>query len=145
MADDSGCAICEWLEGEPPGGWVVETEHWRAGVFPGFDVPGWLFLGMRRHAEGPMAMDGDEAATYGPTVARLTGAVQEATGAPRVYVIAYGELYPHWHCLVSPRGEDVPPDQRGPALFTARGALADAEGSASMAAEIAERWRARSG
>ena len=81
-----GCEICEreGSEQEPVGGWVLRTERWSACVAPGFEVPGWLFLELRRHAEGPMGMDQAEAAELGPLLARLTGAIQAATGAERV-------------------------------------------------------------
>ena len=133
-----GCEICEreGSEQEPVGGWVLRTERWSACVAPGFEVPGWLFLELRRHAEGPMGMDQAEAAELGPLLARLTGAIQAATGAERVYVVAYGELFPHFHLALLPRLPFAPPDQVGPTLFLRRAELADPEAAAEMALHI---------
>ena len=126
--------MCGWLAG--PGPFVVDDELFRAGVYPDFDVPGWLFLALRRHAEGPMSMNPAEAAAFGPLLVDLTGRLQRATGAERVYVVAYGELFPHWHCLLSARGADIPPELRGPALFLRRDELRDAAEAAAVAASV---------
>ena len=141
-----GCEICqrEASDEEPPGGWVLRTEHWSACVAPGFEVPGWLFLELRRHAEGPMAMDSAEAGELGGLLARLSGAVQSATGAERVYVLAFGELYPHFHLLLVPRMPYAPPEEAGPALFLRRTELADPPAAAEMALRICRQVAASS-
>ena len=132
------CQVCEReaSDEEPLGGWVLRTEHWSACVAPGFEVPGWLFLELRRHAEGPMAMQHQEAAELGPLLVLLTGAVQAATGAERVYIVAFGELHPHFHVALLPRMPSAPPDEVGPALFLKREELVDPEGAAGMALQI---------
>lgn len=134
------CEICSREEGdEPPlGGWVVRTEGWSACVAPGFEAPGWLFLELRRHAEGPMAMDEDEAGELGPLIQRLSGAIGSVTGAARVYVLAFGELFPHFHVLLAPRLPGDPPELRGPGLFQHRGDLIDADAAAEIAGRIRE-------
>lgn len=133
-----GCSICtrEASGEEPLGGWVLRTEHWSACVAPGFEVPGWLFLELRRHAEGPMAMEAAEAGELGGLLARLSAAIQAAAGAERVYILAFGELYPHFHLLLLPRLPFAPPEQAGPALFMKREELADPEAAAEMALQI---------
>ncbi|MDQ3757334.1 MAG: hypothetical protein M3394_05760, partial [Actinomycetota bacterium] len=95
----SSCVICEreTTDEEPAGGWVLRTDLWSACVAPGFEVPGWLFLELRRHAEGPMGMEDAEAGELGVLLARLSAAAQAATGAERVYALAYGELFAHFH------------------------------------------------
>ncbi len=128
------CLLCDWISVEPPGGWLLDDQYFVMGVAPDFEVPGWYFLAMRRHGEGPMSMSPAEAGAYGPTLVSCTAAVKEATGAERVYVIAYGELYPHWHCLISPRGADIPAELRGPALFSGRSQLIDIQ----LSIEVAE-------
>ena len=134
---DRDCPICEWLGGDVE--WVHRDDMFAAGVFPGFDVPGWLFLALRRHAEGPMGMGPGEAAAFGPVLVDLTARLQRVTGAERVYVVAYGELFPHWHCLLSPRGADVPPEQRGPSLFLRRAELVDPDAAAEVARQVGGR------
>ena len=132
------CELChqESSEQEPPGGWVVRTDLWSAGVGPGFEVPGWLFLQLRRHAEGPMGMDDAEAAELGPLVSRLTAGIQAATGAERVYMVAFGELFPHFHVLLAPRMPFAPADELGPALLLKRDELRDLAAAADTATRV---------
>jgi diadenosine tetraphosphate (Ap4A) HIT family hydrolase len=132
------CAVCarEASTEEPVGGWVLRTDLWSACVAPGFEVPGWLFLELRRHADGPMGMETAEAGELGGLLARLSAAIAGATGAERVYVIAFGELYPHFHLVLLPRMPFAPPDETGPALFLKREDLADPPAAADMALRI---------
>ena len=134
----SSCVICEreTSEEEPPGGWVLRTDLWSACVADDFEVPGWLFLELRRHAEGPMGMDDAEAGELGVLLNRLSAGIQTATGAERVYVVAYGELFPHFHLLLTPRMPSAPDDERGPALFLKRAELVDRAAAYETAARV---------
>lgn len=136
--DPQTCEICqrEAAHEEPLGGWILRTEHWSACVASGFEVPGWLFLELRCHVEGPMALDEAAAAEMGPLLVRITGAIQTATGAERVYVVAFGELHPHFHLALLPRMPFAPDDERGPALFLKRAELVDPKAAADMALRI---------
>jgi diadenosine tetraphosphate (Ap4A) HIT family hydrolase len=138
--DADGCELCarEATDAEPAGGWVVRTAWWSACVAPGFDVPGWLFLELRRHAEGPMGMDDDEAGELGILIRQLSSAIERVTGAERVYVVAYGELFPHFHVLLSPRLPGAPPQFRGPSLFGHGDELRDPAAAAETAVRIRE-------
>lgn len=132
------CEICSREAGDEPslGGWVLRTDLWSACVAEGFEAPGWLFLELRRHAEGPMAMDDEESAELGPLLQRLSGAIEKVTGAARVYVLAFGELFPHFHVLLAPRLPGDPPELRGPGLFQHRGDLIDADAAGEVAVRI---------
>jgi diadenosine tetraphosphate (Ap4A) HIT family hydrolase len=138
--DAEGCEIChrESTDAEPPGGWVLRTAWWSACVAAGFEVPGWLFLELRRHAEGPMGLDDDEASELGILIRQLSEAIERVTGAERVYLVAYGELFPHFHVLLSPRMPGAPPQFRGPSLFNQRDELADPAAAAETAVRIRE-------
>ena len=135
MAD---CELCrrESSDEEPPGGWVLRTDLWSVGIGPGFEVPGWLFVELRRHAEGPMGMDDAEAAELGPLLARVSAGIQAATGAERVYVVAFGELFPHFHVLLLPRMPFAPDDEKGPALFAKRAELCDPQAAVETATQV---------
>jgi diadenosine tetraphosphate (Ap4A) HIT family hydrolase len=141
------CEICgrEASPDEPLGGWVLRTPRWSACVAAGFEVPGWLFLELRRHAEGPMAMNEAEAAELGPLLVRLSAAILAATGAERVYVLAFGELFPHFHLLLLPRLPFAPPDQVGPSLFLKRAEVVDPPVAAETAMRICAELAARDG
>jgi diadenosine tetraphosphate (Ap4A) HIT family hydrolase len=135
-----GCVICdrETAASEPPGGWVLRSDRWSACVAEGFEAPGWLFLQTLRHTEGPMTMDNEEAGELGLNVAHLSGAIQAVTGAEKVYVVAYGERFPHFHLCLFPRMPFAPPEHTGPGLFTKVADLVDVDESARVARAIRE-------
>jgi diadenosine tetraphosphate (Ap4A) HIT family hydrolase len=115
---------------------VLRTELWSACVAEGYEVPGWLFLQTRRHVEGPMSMNSEEAGELGLNIAHLTAAIQAVTDAEKVYVLAYGERFPHFHVVLLPRGPYAPPELMGPGLFTRVDELLDAGEAASTAAAV---------
>jgi diadenosine tetraphosphate (Ap4A) HIT family hydrolase len=108
----AGCLPCE-LEQAEAGAVVFRDELWAAEVAPGYEVPGWFFLRVRRHAELLTGLDDAELAAFGRRAADLVGAVTEATGAPATYLLHFGENYRHFHALVAARGAGIPAAQRG--------------------------------
>src|SRR5207253_9430465 len=48
------------------------------------------------------ALDGDEAASFGPTMARVTSALKAVTGVELVYVYVFGGGIPHLHVHLAP-------------------------------------------
>lgn len=134
----SDCQICarETAATEPPGGWVLRTDLWSACVAEGYEAPGWLFLQTRRHVEGPTGMGSDEAGELGLNIAHLAGAIEAVTGAEKVYVLAYGERFPHFHMVLLPRMPFAPPELTGPGLFTKADELVDADEAARVAAAV---------
>jgi hypothetical protein len=130
----STCAICDVHErGEPLGGWLLDDDLWSVWVLDGFEVPGWLTVGLRRHGVGMMSMDGAEAASFGGVLSRVSAAMTAFTGAERVYVVGLGELHPHWHVTLAARGAGVPPESRGLRLFDRRDELIDPAESVRIA------------
>lgn len=123
---------------ERPGGWGLRTDLWSACVAPGVEVPGWLFLELGRHAEGPSGMDDAEGAELGGLVRDITAAIQAATGAERVQVLAYGEMFPHLHLVLVPRMPFAPDDEQDPLLFTRRAELADPPKAGETAVRICQ-------
>ena len=111
-AEGGGCLLCE-LERAAPGAVVFRDELWAAEVAPGYEVPGWFFLRVRRHAELLTGLDDAERSALGHRAAGLVAAVTEATGAPATYLLHFGENYRHFHALVAARGADIPVAQRG--------------------------------
>jgi diadenosine tetraphosphate (Ap4A) HIT family hydrolase len=117
---------------------VLRTELWSACVAEGYEVPGWLFLQTRRHVEGPMSMNSEEAGELGLNIAHLTAAIQAVTDAEKVYVLAYGERFPHFHVVLLPRRPYAPPELMGPGLFTRVDELLDGREAATTAAAVRE-------
>jgi diadenosine tetraphosphate (Ap4A) HIT family hydrolase len=64
----------------------------------------------QRHVQGPAHFNDAEAASFGPTLRHVTRALEQVTGAPRVYVVAFGESTPHMHAHLVPRYTDLPAD-----------------------------------
>ncbi|WP_410623649.1 hypothetical protein [Amycolatopsis sp. cmx-8-4] len=91
---------------------VFRDELWAAEVVPAFAVPGWFILRARRHAERITGLDDDELHTLARRARDLVTAVTDVTGAPATYLLVFGENYPHFHMVVTARGEDVPPHRR---------------------------------
>jgi hypothetical protein len=115
---------------------VLRTDLWSACVAEGYEAPGWLFLQTLRHVEGPMGMNSEEAGELGLDVAHLTGAIQAVTGAEKVYVLAYGERFPHFHVVLLPRLPFAPPELTGPGLFGKVEELLDVTEAGRIASEI---------
>jgi diadenosine tetraphosphate (Ap4A) HIT family hydrolase len=115
--ESGACKICLSVDHVPESRRVYVDSRWVAAIFDGLEVPGWIVLSLRRHAEGFSAMTPAEASTLGPVVSRLAGAIEVATGAERVYLAGFGERHPHLHLLLAPRGAEVPHERRHAALL----------------------------
>ncbi len=119
----SDCLPCD-LEEADAARIVYRDDTWSCEIADGYDVPGWFILRLRRHAEGWAGPTADELAAFGPLSQRLAAAIQDATGAPTVYFMSFGENYPHFHFLVIARPADLPAELEVPrssrnALITA--------------------------
>lgn len=118
---DEACAVCAENSGE---------RHMRHGVLfadddwvlrhaePPYGVAGWVTLQARRHVSGPADFSDVEAARLGPCLRHLCRLLKAATGAPKVYVAALGESYPHFHCHLVPRADAGAATVKGWALFS---------------------------
>ena len=105
------CLICA-MEDAPDEAVVFRDELWAGEIVPGFDVPGWFVLRVRRHAERLAGLDDSELATLGRRARDLVAAVSEVMQAPATYLLVFGENYPHFHALIAARGQGVPADRR---------------------------------
>ena len=63
-------------------------------------------------------------------------AIREATGAPTVYFMSFGENYPHFHFLVIARPADLAPEHRGAGILALREANRDPVASLAVAADV---------
>lgn len=139
-ASSVDCLICS-MEHAPPAARVFQDEHWAAEVVPGYDVPGWFVLRARRHAELLTGLYVGELASFGTRARDLTDAVQQATGAPAVYLMAFGENYRHFHALIAARGAEVPPERRAGAILQLRADGLDREAALRLVPEVADAYR----
>jgi diadenosine tetraphosphate (Ap4A) HIT family hydrolase len=66
------------------------------------EVAGFAYLEPKRHVPHITDLDGAEAATFGPVLARCTAALKDATGADVVYIYVFGDGIPHLHLHLAP-------------------------------------------
>ena len=80
---------------------------------------GWLVLKPIRHVEFFGDFSAREAASFGPLVQRITGAMREVLQPTRVFLCQFAEHegFAHLHFHLIPRAAGVPRDQRGPRVF----------------------------
>ena len=91
---------------------VWQDAHWRLTVSLSSEVAGFAYLEPKRHIRYITELDGPEAATFGPALARGTNALKAATGAEVVYVYIFGDGVPHLHLHLAPhRPGDALSDQ----------------------------------
>ena len=79
-----------------------QDAHWRLTVSLSSEVAGFAYLEPKRHIRHITELDGPEAATFGPAMARSTQVLKEATGAELVYVYIFGGGIPHLHVHLAP-------------------------------------------
>jgi diadenosine tetraphosphate (Ap4A) HIT family hydrolase len=111
ITDAANCLICATND-VPEAAVVFRDDLWACEIVDGFEVPGWFFLRVRRHALGWSELNDAELETFGRHARDVVDAVTEATGARATYLFNFGEAYPHFHCLVTARGDEVPPELR---------------------------------
>ncbi|MFD0059234.1 hypothetical protein ACFVHR_36560 [Streptomyces sp. NPDC127168] len=125
------CFMCG-LEQSADSAVVFRDPLWSGEMVPGYDVPGWFVLRVRRHAERITGLDEAELATFARRARDLVAAVTEATGAPATYLLVFGENHPHFHALVTARGEDVPADRRNGNILRLRAERGDPDAAARL-------------
>jgi diadenosine tetraphosphate (Ap4A) HIT family hydrolase len=124
VTDPALCLICH-LDLAPDEAVVFRDEDWACEVAPGFEVPGWYFLRLRRHALGWAELARPELTAFGPVVQDLMRALEQAFDAPARYLMTFGEAYPHFHAVVTVRAQDIPPESRSGNILALRGSRLD--------------------
>ncbi|WP_051799520.1 HIT family protein [Catenuloplanes japonicus] len=102
--NDDGCLLCRAGDADAHFGRrrVWEDAHWRLSVVLRGAVPGFAHLEPHRHIPFITDLDGPEAATLGPVLARATAALRQATAADKVYVYVFGDRVEHLHLNLAP-------------------------------------------
>jgi diadenosine tetraphosphate (Ap4A) HIT family hydrolase len=105
------CSVCRTNAEGVPGheGVIWEDDLWFVRHAPSpSGLAGWTMLNAQRHVQGPAHFNDEEAAAFGPVLRHLTRTLEQVTGAPRIYVVAFGESNPHMHSHLIPRYSDLP-------------------------------------
>ena len=135
LSVEPGCHICELAAG---GSAIWSDEHWV--VCPASAGVGCFLVMSRRHAVGVWSLNDAEAAGYGPLLKRLGTAIRELCPAERVYIVTYGEGFPHFHAAVMPRPPEWKADPRITELTVGHmNKLAGSEKAREVAASVASR------
>lgn len=104
MAVPPDCRICQGEAFDREIGRIVvwSDRSWRLATSLVSPVLGLSYLEPIRHVPHITDLDGPEAVTFGPTLARLTRTLKEVTGAELVYVTIFGAHIPHLHVHLAP-------------------------------------------
>jgi diadenosine tetraphosphate (Ap4A) HIT family hydrolase len=101
------CTICRGPEGDAELGRVQVWDDvlWRLTMSTSGYTTGFAYLEPKRHIPHVTDLDGDEAATFGFVMARVTSALKSATGAELVWVYIFGGGIAHLHVHLAPHRE----------------------------------------
>ena len=135
VTDPARCMICH-LDQVPDEAVVFRDDSWACEVAPGFEVPGWYFLRLRRHALGWAELAQPELTGFGPVVQGLMGALELAFDAPARYLMTFGEAYPHFHAVVTVRTDDIPPESRSGSILALRDSRLDRDAALARVPEV---------
>lgn len=81
---------------------IWEDDLWRLSAVLRGPIPGFAHLEPKRHIPFITDLDGPEAASLGPVLARVTTALRNAAGAEKTYGYIFGDHVPHLHFNLAP-------------------------------------------
>lgn len=116
---ENNCLTCQYNNGSivAPGGWIKEYNHWiLEHINEPIPVLGWLVLKTKRHTEGIIGMNDDEAKELGEILNVVPKLQKEICNAGQVYIICFTELVAHLHFHLIPR--HINETRKGPELFS---------------------------
>jgi diadenosine tetraphosphate (Ap4A) HIT family hydrolase len=98
------CAICAGPDGDKELDRVEvwRDDLWRLSMSRHGSTLGFAYLEPIRHIPYLADLDGPEATSFGPAVARASAALREASGAALVYAYVFGGGIPHLHVHLAP-------------------------------------------
>ncbi len=140
VVDRSDCLICA-SENLDDAAVVFRDDLWACEVTPGYEVPGWFFLRVRRHALGWQELDEGELASFGERAKRLVEAITVVTDAPTTYLFNFGESYGHFHCLFVARTDEIPPERRTGNILQLRGERRDPGAALALVPAVRQAYR----
>ena len=104
----AACANCAGPAGDDELGRteVWRDAHWRLSMAVRGETLGFAYLEPIRHIPYLADLDGPEATTFGPAIARASRVLREATGGALVYAYVFGGGIPHLHVHLAPNAPD---------------------------------------
>jgi diadenosine tetraphosphate (Ap4A) HIT family hydrolase len=105
MAEPSAvCTICRGPDGDAEllRVHVWEDSLWRLSMSTSGVTAGFAYLEPKRHIPHITDIDGEEAATFGVVLARVSKALKQAAQAELVWLYVFGGGIPHLHVHLAP-------------------------------------------
>lgn len=102
------CVICRGTDGDDELDRVEvwRDAHWRLSMSRHGPTLGFAYLEPLRHIPYLADLNGREAATFGPAIARASAALRQAADARLVYAYVFGGGIPHLHVHLAPNAPD---------------------------------------
>ena len=102
-----GCTICLGPAGDPDleRVHVWEDRLWRLSMSLSGSTTGFAYLEPKRHIPHITDLDGEEASTFGATLARVSSALKKAADAEIVWLYVFGGGISHLHVHLAPHRE----------------------------------------
>ena len=141
---DQTCLLCV-MEDAEDSTVVFRDPLWAAEILPGYEVPGWVVLRARRHAERITGLEEAELSTFARRARDLVAAVTAVTGASTTYLLVFGENYSHFHALITARGDDVPEELRAGNILRLRAERVDAQAAARLVPALRSAYAIQAG
>ncbi len=136
-APGDSCLLCDPAAADArfQRGRLWEDDLWRLSAVLQGPIPGFAHLEPRRHIPFITDLDGAEADTLGPVLARVTGELRLAAGAEKIYVYVFGDHTEHLHFNLAPhRAGDAL--RGGPGLLDSGATDADLAAHEAVAAAV---------
>ena len=136
---DSLCLGCQIVRGErlPPGGTIIETEHFHAHQDIAVPVPGLVITAARRHVRCLDEFTDEETKELLPLLAAIRRAQRSVLGIEHVYYFYNEDTPAHFHIWMVPRhdwmrqfGHSI--ESVRPAFLHARANMSNPEGWAEV-------------
>ncbi|HVM25746.1 MAG TPA: hypothetical protein VM253_10160 [Candidatus Limnocylindrales bacterium] len=107
MGIEPDCLLCDGDRAADQLNRVVVWEDavWRLSMSRRGYTTGFGYLEPKRHVPYITDLEGTEAASFGPTLARVASALKAAAGADLVYMYVFGGGIPHLHVHLAPHRE----------------------------------------
>lgn len=98
------CILCQRRAGDEQLARVEvwEDDLWRLTMAVSSETPGFSYFEPKRHITDITRLDGPEATSFGPTLARITAALRDVTQVERVYIYVFGDGVAHLHLHLAP-------------------------------------------
>jgi diadenosine tetraphosphate (Ap4A) HIT family hydrolase len=116
MTVTEDCRLCRAPNEDEQSVDILVNESWHV-YAPWQITPGAFMVQTRRHVAGLWLLDSIESESLGGVLRDVADAIRQVYSAEKVYMVALGEMYPHFHVMMLPRVAGMPAEERGLVLL----------------------------